>query len=382
MNSELDARDSSDEFPWHLGVFDAHCHPTDDMRSTSLITKMKTRGLTVMATRGQDQELVSQLASLFSISSVADLGKSRTDCRVVPCFGWHPWFSHMMYDDTEGSVDPEVENFKLSHYQSILVPKPEDDKFIDSLPTPRSLRYFIQEIRSYLETYPVALIGEIGLDKSFRLPAQASCESQHEGITPGGREGRRLTRYQVQIYHQRAILKAQLHLAGEMNRPVSIHSVQAHGLVFDILHETWKNFEKKSTKRVKAKLRKDICRDISETHTTSEEDIMLRSYPPKICLHSYSGSSELLKQYLHPSVPVKIYFSFSCLINSLSPKVIEVIKAIPENRILVESDFHRAGDEMDELLEKISRLICEVKGWPLVEGIIKLGENWQNFIFS
>jgi len=368
---------SQGSFPWHVGVYDAHCHPTDTMNLVPSIPKMKTRVLTVMATREQDQELVNQIAEKLGLtSSDIDIQNGR---HIIPSFGWHPWFSYQMYDDTNGhNLHVEDEGFKIRHYQSVLqpTPKPEDRPFLETLPEPRSLSQFVRQTKEYLEKYPLALVGEIGLDKSFRIPIQWTSElesSRDATLTYGGREGRPLSRFGVRIEHQAAILKAQLRLGGEMNRAVSIHVVGCHGKIFDVLHETWRGFEKEVlSSREKKKIAK-MSLHPEDGPIEEPEQLGVRPFPPRICLHSYSGLPAHLKSFLHVSVPAEIFFSFSSAINMENgrAKAVEVIKALPDDQILIESDLDTAGDEMDRRMEEICREICEIKGWDLTDGVTR-----------
>ena len=400
MDSTQAKDDEVDVFPWHLGVFDAHCHPTDTVSSMNTISTMKARILTIMATRAQDQELVAQFADAYGISkfSITDLlgladGTKEVCCQVVPSFGWHPWFSHQLYDDslTRTANDTNIVD-KLLHYKAVIVPSPDDTEFLQSLPDPLPLSHYIARTRLYLEKYPFALVGEIGLDRAFRIPDQSppgARDANDSALTPGGREGRRLTPYRVHIDHQRRILKAQLNLAGELSRPVSVHGVAAHGILFETLQETWRGYEKKA---VSKRARKTSYRDV-EAHPKKDENhakheildpLATRPFPPRICLHSYSGPPGPLRQYLRSSIPATVFFSFSEVINfsSMSSKAAEVIKEIPDDRLLIESDLHCAGERMDDLLERIARSLCQIKQWPLEKGIRQLACNWVQFVFG
>ncbi|KAF1992182.1 Metallo-dependent hydrolase [Aulographum hederae CBS 113979] len=395
--SNNDAGDEREPFPWHLGVFDAHCHPTDTMDSIASISEMQAKVLTVMTTRAEDQELVARTAKDLGVKvEDAELPpeqwKDRPP-RIVPCFGWHPWFSHQMFDGDEyNGAEKLDDNQKVEHYRSVLIPPSEDHGFLTSLPDPRLFGDFLAQTRRFLEQHSLALVGEVGLDKSFRIPQAwlpESKESRDASLTPGGREGRRLSPYRVHMDHQRKVLKAQLRLAGELKRAVSVHSVQTPGIVYEVLQELWKGHEKQVlSKRERKRLQQDKARNAEEPDSafqSGSQDAEPKPYPPRICLHSYSGPVEALQQFLAPSVPAEIYFSFSTAINFSSgpaSKAEDTIRAVPDEFILVESDLHIAGHRMDQHLEDIVRLICRLKNWSLEDGVKTLGRNWKRFVFG
>lgn len=386
------------EFPWDFGVYDAHCHPTDTMAAVASIPAMKATALTVMATRGEDQDLVQQTAVLLN-------AKDGTQDRIIPCFGWHPWFSHQILDDTTPFSPQSTEQQKRNHYIAILAPSPaEDSEFLSTLLEPKPLSTLIAETKERLQSCPYALVGEIGLDKSFRLPGaweQHDLDSRDNQLTPGTREGRKLSPYKVRLDHQRVILKAQLQLAGEMHRAVSVHSVQAHGAVLDLLKELWTGHERRFLSRRQKEKERDMEGALSDADSDTEtgelntqnsngsaqERLPAQSlpFPPRICMHSYSGPVEPIRQFLNKSNPSDVYFSFSAVINfapAHGRKVADVIKALPAERILIESDMHVAGPQMDQLLEDVARQVCEVRGWELRQGVQQLAENWKRFVYG
>lgn len=386
-------------FPWDVGVHDAHCHPTDTMTSIAQIPQMKAITLTIMATRGEDQDLVAQAAISLAANGTDN---AQEQPRVIPCFGWHPWFSHRIItdDDSTASSDADI---KRAHYKKVLTPSPDDEDFISALPVPKPLSRLISETRERLLSHPNALVGEIGLDRSFRLPnpwTKHELENRDGSITPGSREGRPLSPYRVHMDHQKTVLKAQLRLAGELHRAVSIHSVQAHGAVFDVLKGLWSGHERKRPSRRERRRRPSAELAHVDSDIEGEDKPHIHQpvhhpihppvhpplpFPPRICMHSYSGPPEPIKQFLNRSIPSDVYFSFSSVINFSGPsaqKVIDTIKALPDDRLLIESDLHTAGPVMDELLEEVARHICKLRGWPLREGIQRLADNWKRFVFG
>jgi Tat protein secretion system quality control protein TatD with DNase activity len=59
-----------------------------------------------------------------------------------------------------------------------------------------------------------------------------------------------------------------------------------------------------------------------------------------------------------------------------------LVRGVPDDVVLVESDMNVAGEEMDARMEDIVRRICKIKGWGLEEGVLRLGRNWRAFVFG
>jgi hypothetical protein len=70
----VESQDPIEDGMW-AKIGDAHCHPTDAREQIDAIASMKTSKFCTMSTRINDQELVAEIAEIYSD-------------RVVPCFGW------------------------------------------------------------------------------------------------------------------------------------------------------------------------------------------------------------------------------------------------------------------------------------------------------
>jgi len=263
------------------------------------------------------------------------------------CIGYHPWFTHWI------SLDSTLT--KEAHYTKLLLgnpdlKEPQDfkddfDRLFPLLPEPTPLESILSDLRRNLEAFPHAMVGEVGIDKQARIAMDY--EAYPRVLTP----------FTIPMEHQLAVLRAQLDLAIELGRNVSLHSVKAPKPTLDLLD------------------------GLQEKHGDRWTRISLD-------LHSCGFSPETLKsvQKKRPN----IFLSLSTAINGRSPNHRALIAASAPNRIFVESDIHK----IDQCAYRTWDMVCtvaEVRGW-IVEsswednlqesewGVVRrLEENWRLF---
>lgn len=133
----------------------------------------------------------------------------------------------------------------------------------------RSL-FWLAELKHYLQAIPSA-IGETGLDRWQEDRDEAA---------------------------QETVFRAQLSLAAELGRPITIHCVKAWGWMMDVLASQ-------------------------------------RPLPNRMLFHSYSGSAELIK----PLAEMGAYFSYAgSLLREKAIHRRQALAATPLNRLLIETD--------------------------------------------
>lgn len=218
---------------------------------------------------------------------------------VVPYWGVHPWYSHLFYDK-EKLEEGQGKGLKEAHYNSVLSPAPTE-QLLSVLPEPIDIYEHLHRIRGLIKKHPLKYgIGEIGLDRTFRVPLNGFFGNQVEPL-----ENQRLSYSRVTIDHQQHIFKLHLGLANELQRPVSLHCVKAHGMLYNIV--------------------------------TGYTKI------PSIILHSYSGSLEQAKMWMghYRKAEQKLYFSLSNFINGGDNKetlLLDIVAGLDEDQILIETD--------------------------------------------
>lgn len=134
--------------------------------------------------------------------------------------GFHPWFTHCI------SLKAGIS--KAEHYASLLTDARQThaevfDRLLPLLPDPISLDEILQDLRRNLEDFPEAMLGEVGLDRAFRIPFDFLSSP------------RELTPFTIPFDHQVSILEAQIRLAVELGRNVSFHSVKCPAGTLEVL---------------------------------------------------------------------------------------------------------------------------------------------------
>ncbi|ODQ68509.1 Metallo-dependent hydrolase [Nadsonia fulvescens var. elongata DSM 6958] len=325
-----------------IKIIDAHCHLNHESVNENETGKPVESLASILAVMSTQIDEFSKVSKLMITSP-----------GIIGAFGLHPWFSHHVYDDSSLQT-------KLQHYQAVLVPSSKSfskvvdwPRIIADLPEPMPLTKFKSILKEILLRHPKALIGECGLDKSYR-------------VIPRNAQGP--ITFNISMEHQKLILCAQLEIALGLDRALSIHGVNCHGALYELLM------------RMSADGRN----------------------PLKVCLHSYSGPPSFLANYFPKrsnsgtnSHNIKAYLSLSYQINYTDdPRrwatFSELLNAVPANRILIESDYHGitlsenedkvlSDEKQNQFMENIIKKISEGKEWELGAALSRFYDNWMGF---
>lgn len=265
-----------------------------------------------MSTDMHDQALVAQLADAVPH-------------KIVPAFGIHPWAAHTVALEKEGLC-------KRAHYAQLFGEMRDDQ--LAKLPDPVPLDTVLDRLAAYMTAYPHALVGEVGIDRSFRIPEPGTAGTPH----------RTLTAWQTPLAHQLAVLEAQIRLACEYGRSVSMHSVRAAGATTDLLQRI---------------------------HTNPGFSAI------RLDLHSCTLSAETIQQVQRQYA--NVYVSFSTAVNARQGKLHDQIRACDESRLLCESDWH-AWDEAAHRTADIVRIMSEALGQDAAALGARLTRNFDMFV--
>lgn len=91
------------------------------------------------------------------------------------------------------------------------------------------LSSYVATLRQNLTAHPTALLGEVGLDRVVRVPLSFPAPGHPSS------DALELTPFSIPIAHQLAVLEAQLAIAVELGRAVSMHSVKAQAATKELI---------------------------------------------------------------------------------------------------------------------------------------------------
>jgi len=207
----------------------------------------------------------------------------------VPCYGIHPWFLH----EVLALDEEEVGNYN-SNSGAIEGEGNKDDDWLT-------------ELRQRLIDHPNAIVGEIGLDGARWRAAPGD---DNDGSNTNNPDNNAAWKYQKRMLScpmnlQRRAFEQQLVVATELNRPVSIHVVQAWGELLDSLSNVRELMRQKYER-----IDDGICDD--DEHQIDAQYSSIRRkrkkqqqktknrqlLPPKIYFHAFSGKAGILPSLL------------------------------------------------------------------------------------
>ncbi|GAA5898463.1 hypothetical protein JCM8208_006990 [Rhodotorula glutinis] len=306
---------------------DAHCHPVDD------------NGFSPEALRGLSTGTICAMSSSLSNQERNTAVYAASPATVVPFFGLHPWFSHPISFSRPSSLPPKDEHYSrlFTDPANPNAPHPSLATLLPHLPEPVSFDAFLSDLERNLVSHPSAHVGEIGLDRAFRIP-----NPPHIADDKSNPKNSDLA---TPLAHQVRVVEAQVDLAIRLGRNISLHSVRAPKETVDMLQ----GFKSKG----------DGWRRLH------------------VCLHSFGGSPESAKQIqkAHPNT----FFSFATIISGRSPHFHSLLRAIEPDRLLVESDYSHAR-EIDHQLWDVFEEVQLARGWSADEAVRTLEANFRRFV--
>jgi Tat protein secretion system quality control protein TatD with DNase activity len=306
--------------------------------------------------RAMDSSRRPRLTSVVSLTCAvapsdwnACLAHAAASPRRICALGVHPWYLDNILDlepNGESNANDPSHSSKAANEASSPTQSPP-------LPTPLDVAIargdLLEKLRALLLEHPGCLVGEIGLCK------QARFVRTYEG---GKAEALGL---------QREVFRAQLLLACQLRRSASVHCVNQHSVLLEVLQSL--------VERLLANRQR-------QQHEAGPELAPPAMYmPPAIALHSFTGTANQVRQLLaweaqlpvevrcpvpwvgdnggeaagestrQPTAPL-LYFGFSHAVNvamgSSSAKSRrqgrDAVRAVPSERLLAESDVSTPND--------------------------------------
>jgi Tat protein secretion system quality control protein TatD with DNase activity len=177
---------------------------------------------------------------------------------------------------------------------------------------------------------------------------------------------------------QRSVFKDQFKLAAKLRRPVSVHCVEQHGVFISVLNE--------------------ILSDSRSSSSENDCSTSLDFFPVAIGMHSFTGTAHQVKQLLDLEKQIcnrtrqqnktLFYFGFShsvnhamCTSDKARRKGREAVCAVPQDRLLAESDVHSPVDVLGGTLGAIAYIAWARKA-SIEEIVVSTSRNGLVFLQS
>jgi Mg-dependent DNase len=266
-------------------------------RSENFFKFPKVGGLAIMSTQPRDFPIVQQLRNAINLISMqqttAEGTKHTQHVQIaVPCYGVHPWFLSQANQD-------------FSAMPSISLLGSEKDA------SPSWIPY----LKEKLESDPQSHLGEIGLDGA-----------RYE-IDPATNQKVLVSSMDDQIH----AFEAQMHLAADLKKSVSIHAVQCWGPLMDSIRRI-------KTSRLKMK------KEQRSLDKNKANDVLI--LPPKIYFHAFGGKAAVVDQLdaickdkSMESFACETFYGFAPVINFRFPKTASVMHRVGIDRLILETDL-------------------------------------------